>query len=151
MSRSGYSHDYADDDPLQSGRWRAAVNSAVRGKRGQALLIEMAAAMDAMPVKELIATEIVQDGSACALGTVALARGMDVTSVDPEDAEHVAHLFNIAPAMAREIVYLNDEGFDWVQVTGAHGGEYYRKVEGPDERWRRMRDWIASKIKDATP
>lgn len=146
MSRSGYSEDYADEDPLAAGRWKAAVRSAIRGRRGQALLIEMAAAMDAMPVKELIATEIVKDGSACALGTVAMARGMDITAVDPEDAEHVAYLFGIAPAMARQIVYLNDEGFDSVRVVGAHGQEYMRRVEGPDERWRRMREWIDSRI-----
>ena len=38
MSRSGYCDDYGDDDPLALGRYRAQVNSAIRGKRGQALL-----------------------------------------------------------------------------------------------------------------
>lgn len=46
MSRSGYSDDC--DDPLQEGRWRAAVNSAIRGKRGQAFLREALAALVAV-------------------------------------------------------------------------------------------------------
>jgi hypothetical protein len=45
MSRSGYSDDL---DPLALGRWRGRVASAMRGKRGQAFLREMLAAMDAM-------------------------------------------------------------------------------------------------------
>lgn len=52
MSRSGYTDD--DDDPLATGRWRAQVRSAIRGKRGQAFLRELIAALDAMPEKALI-------------------------------------------------------------------------------------------------
>ena len=44
MSRSGYGDDYGDDDPLAIGRWRGAVNSAIRGKRGQQTLREILAA-----------------------------------------------------------------------------------------------------------
>jgi hypothetical protein len=50
MSRSGYS-----DDCKNEGLWRAAVARAVCGKRGQAFVREMAATLDAMSVKELIA------------------------------------------------------------------------------------------------
>jgi hypothetical protein len=39
-------------------RWRGAVASAIRGGRGQAFLREMLAAMDAMPVKRLVANEL---------------------------------------------------------------------------------------------
>ena len=56
MSRSGY---VDCDDPLAAGRWSAQVKSAMRGKRGQAFLRELASAMDAMPVKELIADELI--------------------------------------------------------------------------------------------
>ena len=53
MSRSGYIDDL--DDPLELGRWRGRVASAVRGKRGQRLLRDLLDALDAMPEKRLVA------------------------------------------------------------------------------------------------
>lgn len=52
MSRSGYA-DWCDDNWAMI-RWRGAVASAVRGKRGQAFLRELATTLDAMPEKRLI-------------------------------------------------------------------------------------------------
>ena len=45
MSRSGYSDDL---EPWDLIRWRGAVNSAIKGKRGRALLQKMADALDAL-------------------------------------------------------------------------------------------------------
>ena len=126
MSRSGYVDDVEDNWSLI--RWRGAVSSAIRGKRGQAFLREMVDALDAMPVKELTKNSLRdEDGCVCALGAVASARGLDVAPLDPDDSESVAGAFGLSDALAREIVYLNDEG------------AWYR--ETPSERWRRMRQW----------
>jgi hypothetical protein len=134
VSRSGYSDDYGDDDPWALVMWRGAVNSAIRGKRGQAFLREMVAALDAMPVKELAADSLrYEDGSVCALGAVAVARGVDVEPLDPYDMVTVAATFGLAPAMAREIVYENDEGV-W-------------RTETPAGRWQRMRNWAESLLR----
>lgn len=140
MSRSGYS-----DDCENLGLWRGAVDRAISGKRGQAFLREMAAAMDAMPEKALIADAIVDsDGNACAIGTVALARGIDVSTIDPGDAEQVAQTFGIARALACEIEYLNDEC-----------GESYRDgklhMETPAERWTRVRSWVEKQLTPTLP
>jgi len=153
MSRAGY--DEECDDPLALGRWRAAVNSAIRGRRGQAFLREALATLDAMPDKKLIAGDLVVDGyqheydetfivgadelcdmrgvprpmgSCCLLGAVAVSRKMDVSNLDPEDIESVAPRFGLSDAMTREIVFWNDEG-----------GPYN---ETPEARWIRMRSWI---------
>lgn len=168
MSRSGYSNDYGDDDPLALGRWRAAVKSAIRGKRGQAALRELAAAMDAMPVKALAAESLVTaDGEFCTLGVLGQARGLDMQPIDPEDWDAVAEAFGIAPAMVREIVFENDEGIDaWKFVDVPVFGpvrpfypEYGRhmvsmRVDIPPavvaaQRWQRMRKWVSAQI--ATP
>ena len=106
MSRSGYIDDGDCDDVLAMGRWQGQVASAIRGKRGQAALRELAAAMDAMPVKALAAESLVTaDGEFCTLGVLGQARGIDMAPIDPEDWDAVAKAFNLAPAMVREIVY----------------------------------------------
>jgi hypothetical protein len=149
--RSGLSEDYADEDPLAAGRWRAAVRSALYGKRGQAFLRDLAAHMDAMPVRELYANVWDEpQGPVCALGVVTRARGIDTSMHDPEDdqgAEIVAEALNIAPAMARTIVWENDDTYSR-NVVGAHGQTYWLNGhEDPAQRWQRMRRWVEDKIK----
>jgi hypothetical protein len=133
MSRSGYSDDF--DDNWQQIIWRGAVASAIRGKRGQAFLKEMLAAMDALPEKKLIAEELELDGAVCAIGAVGKARGLDMSKIDPEEKDQVTCAFGIAGALASEIAYENDEAANW-----------YRNEETPEARFTRMRNWVKSKI-----
>lgn len=139
MSRSGYYDDI--DDNWQMIRWRGMVASAIRGKRGQKLLSDLLAALDAMPAKALIAHELeTKDGDVCALGALGKARGIDMSKMDPED---VAAAFDVATPLAQEIVYMNDEYNDskWDEATK-------RSVDiSPEERWIRMRAWVASQLK----
>jgi hypothetical protein len=131
MSRSGYNDDI---DQWQLIRWRGAVASAIKGKRGQAFLKEMLAALDALPERKLVAKELVEaDGAVCALGAVGKARGLDMSALDPEDAETVAGAFGIPDALTREIVYENDES---------------PRMEAPEARFARMRAWVQSKIRE---
>lgn len=146
MSRSGYSDDIEDN--WRHICWRGAVASAIKGKRGQAMLIELRDALDAMPVKRLVANELQADGEFCTLGVLGAKRGMDLASLDPDCAESVSAAFDIAEAMAREIVYENDEyGGDHQWVDGIH--KY--APETPEHRWQRMRAWIDSQIIRAEP
>ena len=129
MSRS----DYCDDgDQWGLIRWRGAVNSAIKGRRGQAFLEELLAALDALPEKKLIAEDLEREGAVCAIGAVGKARGMDMSALDPGNSDRVASVFGIAPAMAREIVYVNDEWGSYKQT--------------PEERWARMRKWAKDEI-----
>ena len=124
MSRSGYSDDY-DNVEL----YRAAVDRATFGKRGQSFMWKLGDALDAMPVKALITGEIANSaGEVCALGAVD-----PITTIDPEDPTEVGKHFNIARSLAAEIVYENDEG-------------NYSRPETPEERWIRMRAWVAKQI-----
>ena len=132
MSRSGYSDDCDGWDLV---RWRGAVTSAIRGKRGRAMLLELRDALDAMPEKALIAHELVDAaGSFCTLGVIGNARGLPLSEIDPEDSDQVAKLFDIAPALAKEIVFENDEG-SW-------------RDETPHGRWARMRQWVENAIEE---
>lgn len=140
MSRSGYNCD-GDYDDWRLIMYRGAVVSALRGKRGQAFLKEMLAALDALPEKKLIKNDLEKyDGPTdtvlvCAIGAVGKSRNIDMSEVDPEDSSTVANIFGIAESMAREIVFENDEG-----------GDYWNK-ETPEECYQRMHRWIEAWIK----
>jgi hypothetical protein len=146
MSRSGYSEDNAPWDLI---KWRGQVASALRGKRGQAFLREMLVAMDAMPEKRLIAHDLVKDGEVCAIGSVAVARGIDISNLDPEDGEAIGSAFGIAHQLAQEIVYLNDEcsGHHVVEVIVNGQSRRQWREDTPEERWQRMRQWVAEQLK----
>lgn len=138
MSRSGYCDDL---EPLAQGRWTAQVRSATRGKRGQALLKDLLAALDWMPVKRLIVHDLVdRDGEVCALGACGKFRGLDMANIDPEEPEQVAAAFDVAEQLAQEIVYWNDEYGSVRKPDGSYG------PETPEERWVRMRAWVARQI-----
>jgi hypothetical protein len=132
MSRSGYSDDC--DDTWALIRWRGAVTSAIRGKRGQAFLRELIGALDAMPEKRLIAEELACPDGVCAMGAVAAARGLDPSQVDPYDRGAVARFMGLPHAMVAEIAFENDGDFC---------GRYN---ESPEQRWARMRAWAQSQL-----
>jgi hypothetical protein len=160
MSRSGYTDD---DEDGTLGLWRATVRRSIQGKRGQKMLRDLLAALDTMPEKELGAESLVTaDGSYCTLGVLGAARGIDIAKLDPDDPEQVAKAFDIAEAMAREIVYENDEQDDdreWVEIELCgplrhHESEWHHRtrrkripiMDGPQRRWTRMRKWVAEQI-----
>jgi hypothetical protein len=145
MSRSGYSEDL---DPWALIRWRGAVASAIRGKRGQTLLKEMEAALLALPEKKLTRNEFanVEEGSVCALGAVALKRklekGVDrqqalkeLATQFPEgcEAEQASAEFDISDALAKEITWINDE-------------QIWRRTP-PEERYKEVLAWVREQIK----
>ena len=91
MSRSGYSDDCENVE-----LYRAAVDRAIKGSRGQAFLRELATAMDAMPEKVLIAEELIrEDGRCCTIGVVCKARAVDVGCIDYNDVDTVARLVGV--------------------------------------------------------
>ena len=126
MNRSNYIDDF-DVDPLDFGRWRARVASAIRGRRGQEFLRELAAAMDALPDKWLIAGQLVdEEGDCCAIGAVCKARGIGTAGMDADGVEYTAERLGAPWPLAAEIAYLND----------------YWPAETPAARWQRMRRWV---------
>ena len=168
MSRSGYTDD--NEDPLAHGRWRQAVKRSLHGKRGQALLRELAEALDAMPDKRLYPGSFATpEGEFCTLGVLGSKRGTkmdDLGDEDDCDPQQVGQRFGIAPAMAAEIMYLNDEYsvdcWKWVDVVicgpmpphhfppyGHKRHERSVRVSNdnhPQERWQKMRAWVAENI-----
>lgn len=133
-------HDYSDDiDQWQLIRWRGAVTSAIRGRRGQAFLRELRDALDALPDKWLAVADLESEGEYCALGCVGRFRGMDMSAIDPDDYEQVAKSFGLPESLAREIMYENDDAPVPYDNTSKHG---FR-------RWAYMRGWVVQHIIEA--
>lgn len=145
MSRSGYSDDCSGWDLI---RWRGAVNSAIRGERGQHLLHDLAAALDAMPVRELVAGELEANGCHCALGVVGAVRGIDLSKLDTWDRESMGQTFGIATALAAEIMDVNDNSGDFYgrySLSTDKGEDRERRDR--EKRWLDVRAWVAKQIK----
>ncbi len=129
MSRSGYI-----DDCEGLNLYRGRVANALKGKRGQSFFRELAEEMDAMPIKELIAQELINKatGSCCTIGVICKSRGIDVSKIDCDEPDAVARAVGISTTMAAEIEWMNDE-------AGRHD-------EPPTERWTRIRKWVEEQI-----
>lgn len=134
MSRCGYSEDC---DGAELNLWRGAVESAIRGKRGQAFLKELLEALDALPEKKLIADELITPtGEVCAIGSVMAKRGISAKGISVEDADFIASTVGIAPALVKEIEFINDD-----EYQGWH------QSETDEKRFERVRRWVVSQIK----
>lgn len=160
MSRSGYCDDL---DTLDLGRWRGQVASAIRGKRGQQFLRDLIAALDALPEKELIAGDLVNDeGCVCALGALGKARNVDLSSIDTYEYHALGDMFNIAHQLAQEVMYENDEHVSdtkmvstvlcgpvrpWYPEFGSHIVSHSEPDENaPRRRWQHIRDWAVKNL-----
>jgi hypothetical protein len=137
MSRSGYCDDFEQWSLIC---WRGQVASAIRGKRGQQLLVDLYKALAEMPEKKLISGKLVRaDGEVCALGALGQARKMDIKPEEAteddwdndDDWEGLGTMFGVADQLTREIMYMNDEF-------------YYS--ETPEERYEKMKSWVLRQI-----
>ena len=142
MSRSGY--DEGSGDPLELGRWRAQVESAIRDKHGQRFFLDLIAALNALPKKKLINNELEQKNAYSTLDTLDKHHGMDLTKLDIRDWEEgdwdkLGGAFNIASQLAQETMHVNDDCDD-----------YYRRTVTDEERWRRVREWAVRQLKSET-
>lgn len=132
MSRSGYTDDCDGSDLAM---WRGQVASATRGKRGQRFFRDLVAALDAMPVKRLVAGELeTEEGETCALGSLAKQKGAALEPDDTYDYDKLGETFDIAHQLAQETMWINDE-------AGPYNGET------DEQRWARVRAWATRQIR----
>lgn len=167
MSRSGYTDDI--DDNWAHIMWRGRVASSIRGKRGQTLLRDLLAALDAMPDKRLYPNNFATaSGEYCTLGVLGATRGTKMDDLgdadDGCDEKLVADRFGVAAPLVQEIMFMNDEWVDDykfvdIEICGPVRLGYpdygrHRKTirmhddTAPQRRWRIMRNWVAEQIKE---
>ena len=135
-------HDY-DDCYDQSAQWaqirfQGALKKTISGSHGQAFLRELLTALDAMPEKQLIESELVTEEGCCALGVVFKSRGLDSTGIDPDAHEFVAQRLGITETLATQLAYVNDEYGRWRDVS-------------PSQRFDLVREWVVKHIAEEPP
>jgi hypothetical protein len=142
MSRSGYSEDYDyDSGGAPPEFYWQALDNAMRGKRGQALLRDIAAGMDAMEHKVLVKGFLRDGGAFCMVGVATNVRNVNLEDIPDgelfeQDAGYwitkLARRLNVAQCVIASLIWQNDE-------FGAPN-------ESPAGRWRRIRSWIDVEI-----
>ena len=141
MSRYCDSDDY-DWEPWMEGQAAGAKRSAIRGRRGQQLLRDLIAGLDALPVPELAAgaLEDPETGCVCALGAVRLQRGAEAVPLqfDPDDPDidwrHLAKPFDISETLAHAVISENE-------YSSKRNDEQSRR-----HRWRSVRAWAVGNL-----
>jgi len=161
-----------EDYPNQFALQRQAVENALAGRRGQALLREAEAALLAMPDKRLIAHDIVREGQVCFVGAIAAHRlrqqGLSEDAVlrrleervgvlrghfgaqpddDDQDIKVTAALARVdlgAPqCLAFNMAWENDEGAGWAYLNQGLGN----RIDEGAYRWREMLRWVRTYLK----
>ena len=145
MSRL-YQDDYGFE-PWMEGQQAGALQSAIRGRRGQQLLRDLVAGLDALPAPELSAgaLEDKATGCCCAFGAVRRYRGAAAVPLyfDPMeedlDPPHHAEPFDVAPALAWAVVKVNEGWSDSNQESARR------------QRWTRVRAWAVKHLLGVKP
>ena len=141
MSRYCDSDDY-DWEPWMEGQAAGAMRSAIRGRRGQQLLRDLIAGLDALPVPELAAgaLEDPETGCVCALGAVRIQRGANAVPLyfDPTDPDidwrYLAKPFDISETLANAVISENEYG-------SKRNDEQSRR-----RRWQSVRAWAVGNL-----
>lgn len=162
MSRSGYDYD-GDCESNYYLLYPSIVRRATNGKRGQDFFKSLRDALEALPEKRLVPDELqTVTGAVCALGALGRARGIELSKLDPEDVDEVAAAFDVAATLVREVTHTNDDEFRqhgkriplyWVQEERPHWLNAEPRVyvpESPEERYKRVLDWVCSQITESS-
>jgi hypothetical protein len=163
---------YSDEEetPGQFGLWQANCRRSLKGRKGQAALRRLEAALLAMPEKALRSGKLVaNDGSVCAIGALARAEGKlpepepiygDFEDDDVDDtAEWATDHLDMPNLVAWKVVEQNDIQCDtkWVRLEGPvrtaweHDhkwphGLYEIVPVPPEERYERVLAWVQAQL-----
>lgn len=145
--------DGDEDFPNAQALWWRAQENALRGRKGQAVLRELEAALVALPEKRLIEGALCDDrGQVCALGALATKRGLDQEEMKEHQGEHAGFIadwakdaLGLSGALATAIEWENDEGF-WRVYTEMDGYRATGGRETAEQRYERVLAWVRSQI-----
>lgn len=162
MSRHYEGDDCDPDEQRRVNLWRANLAREIKGKRGQAFLRELLAALEALPEKRLVSNALAAKGTVCALGSLALKRRTDAG----ESSDVVIDDLSKVIVDHEHEDWDGDEMSDWAEAVLAcpsHLAWYipYENDTGPrtrvgkevheetdEHRYERMVRWVRARIVD---
>lgn len=154
--RISYSDE--EDVPGQFALWQANCTRSLKGKKGQAALRELEAALLALPDKRLIAEKLIDsDGEVCALGALAKYKGHALVAAKPEDEDEYDEIdldgemeefgveLGVPRLVAWKIVERNDVVIDghYDYSTGPRG---VWVPATPEERYEKILAWVQRQL-----
>ncbi len=152
--------NYSDEEdyPGQYALWDANCRRSLKGRKGQAELRELEAALLALPAKQLIKDTLDDDdGGVCAIACYAKYKGLDLKKFDREDeSDEVGIAAGMPPLVAWTVVELNDIIMDvvWEVADGPlnrwdatyKGGIPLVRDMTPEERYERVLVWVRGQL-----
>jgi hypothetical protein len=139
VSRISYSDE--EDFAGQFELWQANCQRSLSGKRGQAALLELEAALLALPSKRLIANDLEdEEGEVCAIG--ALARHKNIKPQHDPDGEmaEIGEECGMPRPVAWKVVEMNDLQFDY------RWSESGMTPYTAEERYAAMLAWVQKQL-----
>ena len=127
--------NYSDNEeyPGQFALWQANCQRSLRGRRGQASLRALKAALLALPEKRLIAHEIQDDtGAVCAVGALAKQQQRNLVTSDPDETVKLGEQCGLPHLVAWKVVEENDITLDAVTA---------------EQRYDQMLRWIEEHLR----
>jgi hypothetical protein len=140
--------DEDEDFNNQSLLWEANQERCIRGKKGQAALRELEAALLALPQKRLITDELENaQGDVCAIGALARFKGKENPMIgdsfgDPEDSLTIGvdEIERATIALAQELGVPRLAALAVVRENDED--DYYPVTVTPERRYERMLKWV---------
>lgn len=160
MSRTEWDDDGGDYDYNIYGLQIGWALRALKGKKGQAALKELEAALLALPEKRLIAENFCKEGQVCVLGALALKRRLDVGmsdgvarkdiqqtyGLDPDPEEAISRArkdLGLSRMFAIEVMEQNDKTTGkWIKEEGRYA------PFTPQERYEHVLAWVRMQMKE---
>jgi hypothetical protein len=139
--------DYWDGDgTLPEGLWIGQKLRAINGKRGQALLREVEAALLALPEHRLIEGAMCRDGEVCVLGALAADR-------ERRDGQSFSEALATVEACFPNDNYPPDDVSDALGITRTLGWLLMEQNDEaaatftPEQRWDWLFAWVRNKLR----
>lgn len=152
-----------EDHPGQFNLYHANCARSLGGRKGQAALRELEAALVALPTKRLIANALVHEGDVCAIGALALKRGVLSLGEEDEGEEmvDVGESLGMPRLVAWKVVEANDIDNETYSVR-APGPNQYQWPEytpgyrlsvhtTPEERYVNVLKWVRANLSGGSP
>lgn len=139
-----------NDEGMPIGLWRGAVKKAIEGRRGQAALRELLAALLALPEHRLAFDSLYDGRDSCAIGVLALSRAQDA-----EERDEV--ILQLLGEDGGDIVAMSQFAFEELGLTYTLAWEIIEANDSdeghltPEERWREVVGWVRARIYEPPP